>query len=131
MAAKESLFPPVEPPPPEAPPVQEAQGEPEKDLASGGKIEGSAPPEAEALGEGALFGSTTAPAPEPPKARGKKTAAKADQDEEAKLRAECKKLAEEKNVPWEEIARFFPGESLDTIPGSALPALKQFLLSRS
>jgi hypothetical protein len=131
MAAKESLFPPVEPPPPEAPPVQEAQGEPEKDLASGGKIEGPAPPEAEALGEGALFGSTTAPAPESPKARGKKATAKADQDEEAKLRAECAKLAEEKNVPWEEIARFFPGENLDTVPGSALPALKQFLLSRS
>lgn len=54
----------------------------------------------------------------PPKTRGKKAAAKADQDEEAKLRAECAKLAEEKNVPWGEIARFFPGESLDTVPGS-------------
>jgi hypothetical protein len=131
MATKESLFPPVEPPKPEAPPAQEAQGEPEKDLACGGKIEGPAPPEPETAGDGALFGSTTAPAPEPPKARGKKATAKADQDEEAKLRAECAKLAEEKKVPWEEIARFFPGDSLDTMPGSALPALKQFLLSRS
>jgi hypothetical protein len=128
MATKESLFPPVEPPQPEAPPAQEAQGEPEMDLASGGKIEGPAP-EPEAPGEGALFGSPTDP--EPPKTRGRKAAAKADPDEEAKLRAECAKLAEEKNVPWEEIARFFPGESLDTVPGSALPALKQFLLSRS
>lgn len=47
------------------------------------------------------------------------------------LRAECTKLAEGKKVPLGEIARFFPGESLDTVPGSALPALKQFLLSRS
>jgi len=70
-------------------------------------------------------------APEPPKTRGKKAMAKADLDEEAELQAECSKLAEEKNVPWEEIARFFPGESLDTVPESALPALKQFLLSRS
>jgi hypothetical protein len=131
MATKESLFPAAEPPQPEAPPAQEAQGEPDKDLASGGMIEGPAPPEPEAPGDGALFGSPTAPAPEPTKTRGKKATAKADPDEDAKLRAECAKLAEEKNVPWEEIARFFPGESLDTVPGSALPALKQFLLSRN
>ncbi|RJR44823.1 MAG: hypothetical protein C4567_04115 [Deltaproteobacteria bacterium] len=53
------------------------------------------------------------------------------QDEAAWLRAGCKKLAEEKSVPWEEIARFFARENLDTVPGSALTALKQFLLSRS
>jgi hypothetical protein len=132
MATKESLFPAVETPQPEAPPVQEAQGEPEMNLAHGGNAEMPAPPpEAETPGEGALFGSSSAPAPEPPKTRSRKAAAKADPDEEAKLRAECAKLAEEKNVPWEEISKFFPGENLDAVPGSALPALKQFLLSRS
>jgi len=34
------------------------------------------------------------------------------------------KTAEGNKVPWEEIVRFFSGESLDTVPGSALPALK-------
>jgi hypothetical protein len=28
----------------------------------------------------------------------------------------------EKRVPWEEIVRFFSGESLDTVPEAALPA---------
>ncbi|MDD2901822.1 MAG: hypothetical protein PHU44_05255 [Syntrophales bacterium] len=58
-------------------------------------------------------------------------AVKTGLNEDSKLRAECAKLAEEKKVPWEEIARFFGGEKLDTVPGSALPALKQLLLSRS
>ncbi|MEW6385925.1 MAG: hypothetical protein AB1491_00190 [Thermodesulfobacteriota bacterium] len=80
---------------------------------------------------GTLFGSPPGPAPEPLKTRGKKATAKADPDEDARLRAECAKLAEEKKVPWEEIAGFPPGESLDTVPGSALPALKPFLLSQS
>jgi hypothetical protein len=52
-------------------------------------------------------------------------------EEKAGLWAECTKLAEEKNVSWEEISSFFPRESPATVSGSGGPALKQFLLSRS
>jgi hypothetical protein len=61
----------------------------------------------------------SAPAYGRPKTSGKKATAKADPDEKAKLRSDCIKLPEEKNVPWEEIASLFPGESLDTVPASA------------
>ncbi|MBM4275757.1 MAG: hypothetical protein FJ134_15030 [Deltaproteobacteria bacterium] len=116
MVTKESLFPPVISSQPEGPgPGSPGGAGKEYGFRRKGKIEGPAPPEAEAPGDGALFGASTAAGP--PKNRGKKVAAKADQDEDAKLRAECAKLEEEKKVPWEEIARSFPGESLDTVQG--------------
>jgi len=56
---------------------------------------------------------------------------KAGRPTAADVRAECKKLLEENNIPWEEAGRFFPGASLDECPDASLSGLLSWLKSRT